>query len=60
MKKKIRDLTFEESKIICDNNPNCYNCPLCIYNNDDGTTICLRDIHMHKVLDKEIEVKDEL
>ena len=60
MKKKIRELTFEESKKICDNEQSCYGCPLQLGEENDGTVVCLREKRIHKILEQEIEVEDEL
>ena len=65
MKKKIKDLTVEERKKICDKyytgyNPefnNCSKCPFCIGEEDFGRAICGED--MIDFVNQEIEVEDE-
>ncbi len=53
MKKKLKDLTDEETEKICDNNhkkyKTCYDCPLQIGD------ICFKNLD----LDKEVEVEEE-
>ena len=65
MKKKIKDLTLEEVKKICDKyyigyNPeynNCLNCPLCIGEEEFGRAICGK--YMIDWVNEEIEVEED-
>lgn len=65
MKKKIKDLTSEERKTICDKyytgyNPicnNCFNCPLCAGEEEFGRAICGDD--MIDFVNQEIEVEED-
>lgn len=65
MKKKIKDLTYEERKEICDKySPPCIVCPL--YGNKEivGYSHCLHDYltsleNSSDVLETEVEVEDD-
>lgn len=63
MKKKIRDLTYDERKRICDKQ-GCYNCPL--YGNKAiiGYEVCLHDYFsrlekQEDYLNREVEIENE-
>ena len=54
MLKKIKDLTEEEIKKICEERERCADCPLMLYKN---ANICLLDMEIKEKLEKEIELK---
>ena len=59
MKKKLRDITIDEIKRICDNNHECYNCPLFF---TGGNIACLMDIGTSipsKYWEREVKIPDE-
>ena len=54
MKKKIKDLTWEEANKICDKQHSCSMCPLYC-----DIELCLKDLMAEEKLEQEIEVEDD-
>jgi hypothetical protein len=60
MKKKIKDMTREEFKKMCDKyDSSCTGCPLSWMNDCFGLRDYLKAHEMEKALEQEIEVEDD-
>ena len=53
MKKKIKDLTFDERMRICDKYKTCEGCPLCLGIDTYSVYVCGSEI-----MNKEVEIDD--
>ena len=56
MKKKIKDLTWEEAEKICENHYTCCCCCTLFIDMDK----CFKDLLREEKLEKEIEVEDDV
>ena len=54
MKKKIKNLTWEEAKKVCSKCKNCINCPLYL-----DVYLCIKDLIGDEILDQEIEIEEK-